>query len=120
MKKKNNTLMRALLIVVSSCVFAGSHAQIVDTYNFKMRLDVPRIYDNMQSRGYRKYQPQILKGELQFVYRDSSDVQDVRVRVLNLYNKTHKINGRNVTYICSDSPSDETSLVVGVGSNKTG
>ena len=37
-------------------------AQIVDVYSFRMLLYVPRIYNNMESMGYRKYQLQTISG----------------------------------------------------------
>ena len=92
-------------------------SQIVDTYRFTMNLKVPRIYDNMASKGYRKLQPQRLVGELQFIYSDNGYVE---VRVNNLVNKTHKINGVPISYVCYDYPYDHHSpLVVAIGNNKT-
>ena len=92
-------------------------ATIVDTYLFTMRLNIPRVYDNMQSLGYRKYQPQTLKGELLFIYTDSGETI---VKVKDLENRTHKVNGKRVTYTCYDYLyNDNGVLVVGVGSNKT-
>ena len=83
-----------------------------------MNLKVPRIYDNMASKGYRKLQPQRLVGDLQFVYKDDGTTT---VRVKNLVNKTHKINGIPISYVCYDFPYDyHDPLVVGIGSNKTG
>ena len=96
---------------------ATASATVVDTYLFTMRLNVPRVYDNMQSLGYRKYQAQTLKGELFFIYTDSGETI---VKVKDLENRTHKVNGRKVTYTCYDYPyNDNGVLVVGVGSNKT-
>ena len=103
-------------------IFAGlvslaSFAHVIDQYSFTMHLYVPRVYDNMQSLGYRKYQPQILKGTLFVIYTDD---QETLVKVYDLENRTHKINGKRVTYECSESPYDDNGvLTVGVGSNKT-
>lgn len=111
MKKCIATMMLALSVMT----LAG---QTVDTYRFKMNLKIPRIYNNMQSLGYRKYQPQTLRGELQLVYKDTGETL---VRVKNLENRTHKINGMNITYICYDYPYDgHTPLAVAIGNNKTG
>ena len=38
--------------------------QTVDVYDFKMRVKVPRIYDNMTSKGSRKWQTQIIYGQM--------------------------------------------------------
>ena len=57
----------AIMLAVGTMFFT-SHATVgqyddedmpkivaVECYNLKMRLNVPRIYDNMQSLGSRKY-----------------------------------------------------------------
>lgn len=54
-------MMNATFKTVVAGIFAGlvslaSLAQIVDQYDLTMRLYVPRVYDNMQSLGYRRYQ----------------------------------------------------------------
>ena len=114
MNKK--TILSAIAGVFS--VVMAANAQIVDTYSCTMRLNVPRIYNNMESLGYRRYQPQTLKGELMFIYSDS---REIIVKVKGLENRTHKINGSRVTYKCYDWPYDDNQvLVVGIGSNKTG
>ena len=114
MKKAFSFLLLTAALVSGFCSFGKT----IDTYSFKMNLRIPRIYDNMASRGYRKLQPQYLVGELQFIYRDDGEIQ---VKVKNLVNKTHRINGIPISYVCYDYPYDYHSpLVVGIGSNKTG
>ena len=54
-------MMNATFKTVVAGIFAGlvsfaSLAQIVDQYDLTMRLYVPRVYDNMRSLGYRRYQ----------------------------------------------------------------
>ena len=57
---------KALLTLLAATMSAFTAlCQTVDTYKFTMNLRVPRIYDNMASKGYRKLQPQRLAGELQ-------------------------------------------------------
>lgn len=103
-----------MLVLVSALMSVG---QTIDTYSFKMSLRIPRIYNNMDSKGYRKYQRQVIQGELKFIYNDDGSAD---IKVQNLYNKTHKINGRNITYECSEYPYESIpNLLVGVGSNKT-
>ena len=107
---------------VVSGIFAGlvslaSFAHVIDQYSFTMHLYVPRVYDNMQSLGYRKYQPQTLKGTLFVVYTDDGETL---VKVKGLENRTHKIGGKRVTYECYENINDNNGvLAVGVGSNKT-
>lgn len=114
--------MNAIIKTVVVGMFAGlvslaSFAHVIDKYDFTMRLYVPRVYDNMQSLGYRKYQPQTLKGTLFVIYTDD---QETLVKVNGLENITHKIGGKRVTYECSESLYDDNGvLAVGVGSNKT-
>ena len=114
MNKK--TLLSAIAGVFS--VVMAANAQIVDTYAFTMNLNIPRIYNNNDSLGYRKYQPQKLTGELLFVYSESYRKVDVKIK--GLYNRTHKVGGKPVTYECYEYPYDDNQvLVVGIGSNKT-
>ena len=110
---------KAIIILLSTVMSAiTTTAQIVDTYRFTMNLKVPRIYDNMASKGYRKLQPQRLVGDLQFVYKTDGTV---KVRVKNLVNKSHKISGVPISYVCYEYPYEyHDALVVGIGSNKTG
>lgn len=108
---------KIILSLVAGLLSFAAIAQIVDTYSFTMRLNVPRVFNNMESLGYRKYQPQTLKGELLFIYAGPGETV---VKVKGLYNKTHKVNGKPVTYECWDWPYDDNQvLVVGIGSNKT-
>jgi hypothetical protein len=112
MKKAMTMLFAAVMSVITAT------AQTVDTYRFTMNLKVPRIYDNMASKGYRKLQPQRLVGDLQFVYKDDGTVN---IRVKNLENMTHRINGIPISYVCYDYPYNyHNPLVVGIGSNLTG
>lgn len=69
----------------------------VESYTFKMHLKVPRIYNNNQSLGSRKYQTQMVVGIMQLCYQSDGRLVDVRFK--DLVNKTHKLsNGKNVTY----------------------
>lgn len=114
MNMNKKAILSALFAIFA---MTTASATIVDTYLFTMRLNIPRVYDNMQSLGYRKYQPQTLKGELLFIYTDSGETI---VKVKDLENRTHKVNGKRVTYTCYDYLyNDNGVLVVGVGSNKT-
>ena len=97
--------------------FVVNASTIVDTYTFRMTLHVPRIHDNSLSLGYRRYQTQLFKGELQVSYKEDGTVE---TKVLNLVNRTHKINNNRITYVCHDWPYDDNSgYVVGIGSNRT-
>ena len=52
-----------------------------------------------------------------FIYSDSGETV---VKVKDLENRTHRINGNRVTYTCYEYPYDDNqNLVVGIGNNKT-
>ena len=91
----------------------------IDTYKFNMRLAVPRIYDNNQSLGSRKYQSQTIKGEMLLMY--GKDAKLVDVQFTNMVNKTHKLsNGKNVTYDRTYIDTYVWPRFNAIGSNKTG
>lgn len=57
-------------------------------------------------------------GELQFIYRENGQID---VKVMNLVNNTHRINGFPISYDCYEYPyEDHWTRVVCIGSNKTG
>lgn len=113
------------LILVTSMITLLTGAtdkpcEIVDEYSFKMTLKIPRIYDNMQSLGSRKYQKQLIKGTLLVRYIDG----EIRpqFQIVDLVNRTHKINGKNITYdvIVDDEGNHVYPRLNYVGDNKTG
>ena len=58
-----------------------------------------------------------MKGKLLLIYTDDGETV---VKVKDLENRTHKVNGKRVTYECYENFNDNNGvLVVGVGSNKT-
>lgn len=119
MKKKLLTILVAVLM--SAMCQTGDTTSyeysVVDSYKLTLRVRVPRIYDNMESLGYRKYQTQTIRGELRFVYRSDGSVQ---VETSVLTNITHKINGKNVTYATYPTDDDDwMNLTVAVGNNRT-
>lgn len=113
MKMKIMTLL-SILVCAQVCSSA-----VVDEYTLKMCVYVPRIYNNTESLGYRKYQRHVIQGTVKLTYEDGS----VRptITVTNLVNKTHKINGNNITYTTTV---DEGNVVYPrinvIGNNKTG
>ena len=110
-----------MLALAAMCVMPGPAAttnvtEVVDEYEFNMVLKVPRTYDNMQSRGYRKYQTQRVKGTLLIVYSADGCGQNTYIQITDLVNKTHKVAGEHVRYT---TMVDDVKLGY-VGSNKTG
>ena len=100
---------------------------VTDVYTLKLKVRVPRIYDNTKSLGYRKYQWQAIVGELHITYQVNCDGEEdysrPKIEVKNLVNKTHKMNGKNITYSCLVNNDGETegpmTRVNVIGNNKT-
>lgn len=93
--------MKKLLLGLA--LFGASFAQALeftDVYDFRMSAQVPRVYDNTQSLGYRKYQTQTIKGEMCITYNTEGEYQRPRVWFKWLTNATHKINGKYIGYSC--------------------
>jgi len=93
---------------------------VVDTYDFRMRLRVPRIYGNSESLGSRKYQTQNIYGEMLLAYDASGNLIDILFT--NMVNKTHRLsNGSFLTYPYAYLDTDIVYPRFNViGSNKTG
>ena len=97
MKKLLFTGLLALGSLISPLYGGGTEGSITDVYDLRMSVKVPRIYNNTESLGYRKYQAQRIVGELWLVYKDNHTRPTILVT--NLVNKTHKMsNGRYVSY----------------------
>ena len=104
-----------LSFVVTSALFAEP---TTDVYDFRMRVRVPRIYNNTTSQGQRKWQTQYIYGQMLVDY-NTDDIAPI-VTFKNCYNKTHKINGKNVTYLCEQGYDEVVRRWVVMGNNKTG
>ena len=103
-------------IALAAAVPNNAVAEVL-AYRLTMKLYVPRIYDNMQSKGYRKSQAQTIKG---YVYVDKnvkSGSTEPEIVVSGVYNKTHRIGSKSVTY--SDAAATGV-MYRYIGSNKTG
>lgn len=84
-----------------------------------MSLLVPRIYDNNQSLGSRKYQQQRVAGEMWMQY--DSDGTLVNVLFTNMVNKTHRLlNGKLLTYPTTQLDELVYPRFNAIGSNRTG
>lgn len=100
-------IFRALTLSSLACLpgFAGCGTEVYDLY---IDVNVPRVYDNANSLGYRRYQRQRLQGVL---YADEDGV-----RIEGLYNRKHKVGGVHVRYTCEV---DNAEWAI-VGNNRTG
>lgn len=117
-------LVYAITIIAGLMSIESSAETLV--YKCTMRLNVPRVYDNMQSQGKRKMQWQKVVGYIT-VDTDLSDrsedeeeffgTREPAVYASEFINKTHKISTGKVTY--SDCAADNVMWRF-IGSNKTG
>ena len=111
-------MFAAVLISFTSIAENKQTEILTDVYDFKMVLRVPRVYDNMQSLGSRKYLSQTIKGTLTINYYES---ERPKITISSLTNITHKLsNGKNVTYNCTVNEDQMMTRVNLIGSNKTG
>ena len=101
-------------------VYADDNLQEIaftQKFQLKMKLDIPRIYDNNESLGYRKNQKQSIEGTMKLCYDKDGNLIDLQFG--QLMNTTHILsNGKNVTYKCYR---DESKIMkfVAIGNNKT-
>lgn len=91
----------------------------VDTYTFTMKVAVPRIYDNLQSQGSRKYNTQTIKGSMLICY--TKDYEPIII-IQNLVNKSQRLsNGMSISYKCNTQLLETfPNRVYLIGNNKTG
>lgn len=113
------TVMLSAGLLAFAAPLASDAEQVADIYTFKMSLRVPRVYDNTTSLGYRKYQTQTIVGTMKIIYDAEDDSVSPMVDIVDLVNKTHKINGTKVTYNCYVEEDYEYAFLVGLGNNKT-
>lgn len=99
------------------CSLSLSAAKVTDHYAFSMSLQVPRIYANTESLGYRAYQSQRITGEMTITYDTDSERPEIAVTCL--VNRVHKIGGKNISYTCEIDDTAFFPRVNLVGNNKT-
>lgn len=83
-----------------------------------MTLYIPRVYDNTTSLGYRKYQRQLIRGEMRITYDPLDNVNRPEITITNLVNQTHKISDVPLSYTTylEEYPYPRINLI---GDNKT-
>ena len=112
-----NTTTRMLSIAATALLSMFACAK--DVFDVTLSLNVPRVYQNEQSQGYRKIQRQTVKGEMTWEYGADGRISDVRFS--GFVNRTHVMsNGRNVTYDVDIDRLVSTPRFNLIGSNKTG
>lgn len=118
MHKLSCHLFRVAALAAAFTAASAAAKTVTDTYDFKMTLQVPRIYDNMESQGYRAYQRQTIRGKMHITYDDAVPGTP-SITFTGVYNVTHKVNGKSVTYEVTTTY-ETPKRVNAIGSNSTG
>jgi hypothetical protein len=111
---------RELLMAIPGMAMAGSAVRAAtacgctERWTIKMVLNVPRVFNNTSSTGYRKYQRQSLRGEFTVTPLQNTE-PDIQFTCLE--NATHKVNGQRVAY---EVIPNGAMLWHGIGNNSTG
>lgn len=96
-----------------------SEAETWQSYDLRLSLYIPRIYNNNESNGYRKYQRQVITGKLFLGFSFNGELVDYKFS--SFINNTHKLsNGKNVTYRVELDKDACWPRFNAIGSNKTG
>ena len=89
--------------MIASIIFAAL-CSVADIYDFTASIEVPRVYNNTESLGYRRNQTQSIRGQMAIVYTENKSLESgwerPAVYFLWLTNQTHKISGKKVGYSC--------------------
>lgn len=109
-------LLASLLSLLLASSFTGTQPALPECWELTLTVRVPRIYDNTESLGYRKYQTQKIRGY--FTVQQMPYAEPV-ILFCSLENRTHKINGKPVTYDAWIDDEGGTMWHV-IGNNRTG
>lgn len=119
MKNVLRLAVSSIIAVMAVCPFDCCAETLL--YKMTMRLCVPRVYNNMQSLGYRKAKWQLITGYIT-VDKDAccedGGYYEPEIWSYGFVNKSHKVNGQYVTY--RDCAMGENVMWRYIGSNKTG
>ena len=109
-------ILTSIAFVVLSAVPLSSFAEILK-YKVTMHMRIPMVYDNSESKSYRRMNHQTIKGEIIVDTKTTGDSHEPTINACSFYNRTHRINGKYVTY-----ESDDAYRVAWryIGNNKTG
>lgn len=87
-----------------------------DEYDFRVRLQVPQVFNNTTSQGYRAYRPQVISGPM---FVDWLSDGRFRIDFGKLVNAHFKVQGANVTYKTEVLSDFVFPRFVYIGNNKT-
>lgn len=88
----------------------------VDEYDFRVRLQVPQVFDNTTSQGYRAYRPQSISGSMFVGWMSDGGF---RIYFGKLVNSQFKVQGSRVTYVAEVLSDTVYPRFVYIGNNKT-
>ena len=88
----------------------------VDTYILNLSLKVPQVLSNTNSKGYRKYKNQLIKGNMYIIWMSDGNF---KIEFSGLENQNFKVGGKKVTYIGTEVINVVSSRFNWIGSNKT-
>lgn len=103
-----------VLVMLAACCARAD----VDVYDFRMSVKVPRIYGNEKSLGSRRWQTQVIRGEMHVDY--GTDALAPVISFKGCVNRSHRIDGKPVTYLCEQGYDTVNRQWVVMGDNRTG
>jgi len=119
MKKLSIVPMLAISLIFACINCLAETDCVVDEYDLTICAYIPRIYDNMQSLGSRKYNRQKIVGKLLMCYRDGTGPAEILIE--GLENKTQKLStGAKIVYTVTTGSDMFPTRVVLMGDNKKG
>lgn len=101
------------VILLAVALLCGAWCDNAELWEVRFLLMVPRVFDNTQSKGYRKYEIEQVRGFFK-VWPDTA-CGEPAIEFVSLENLKHKVNGKPVTYDCIV----ENPQWHGIGSNRT-
>lgn len=88
----------------------------VDEYDLRMRLQVPQVFNNTTSQGYRVYRPQTVSGSMFVGWMSDCGF---KIYFGKLVNQQFKVQGSKVTYTAEVLSDTVYPRFVYIGNNKT-
>ena len=95
-------MKKFLVLVLLLSIFISGYTSLdevtpiaMDTYTLTLHLRVPQVFANTTSQGYRKYQVQRIKGDMNIIWMSDGTFS---FEFDKLVNNTFKVGGSKVTY----------------------
>lgn len=88
----------------------------IDEYDFSLNLKVPQVFDNTESKGYRKYRSQNIRGKMLVNWLQKGGFF---LEFRGLENRNFLVRGENVRYIGTENKDMVNSRFNWIGSNRS-